>query len=55
MDDNGIVRLVMEINELAEMQRDRGKCFEYLGLAYFQNEPTYQNEFNNVWILADVP
>ena len=46
MDDNGIVRLVMEINELAEMQRDRGKCFEYLALAYFQNEPTYQNGFN---------
>lgn len=44
----------MEINELAEMQRDRGKCFEYLALAYFQNEPTYQNEFKNVWILADV-
>lgn len=39
MDDNGIVRLVMEINELAETQRGRGKCFEYLALAYFQNEP----------------
>ena len=55
MDDNGIVRLVMEINELAETQRGRGKCFEYLALAYFQNEPTYQNEFKNVWMLADVP
>ena len=47
--------LVHQINELAETQRDRGTYFEYLASAYFQNEPTYQNEFKNVWILADVP
>lgn len=47
--------LVHQINELAEMQRDRGTYFEYLARAYFQNEPTYQNEFKNVWMLADVP
>lgn len=47
--------LVHQINELAETQRDRGTYFEYLARAYFQNEPTYQNEFKNVWILADVP
>ena len=47
--------LVHQINELAETQRDRGTYFEYLARAYLQNEPTYQNEFKNVWILADVP
>lgn len=47
--------LVHQINELAETQRDRGTYFEYLASAYFQNEPTYQNGFKNVWILADVP
>ena len=47
--------LVSQINGLAETQRDRGTYFEYLARAYFQNEPTYQNEFNNVWMLADVP
>lgn len=47
--------LVYQINELAETQRDRGTYFEYLARAYFQNEPTYQNEFKNVWMLADVP
>ena len=47
--------LVHRINELAETQRDRGTYFEYLARAYFQNEPTYQNEFKNVWMLADVP
>lgn len=47
--------LVQKINELAETQRDRGTYFEYLARAYFQNEPTYQNEFKNIWMLADVP
>ena len=47
--------LVHQINELAETQRDRGTYFEYLARAYFKNEPTYQNEFKNVWMLADVP
>lgn len=47
--------LVHQINELAETQRDRGTYFEYLARAYFQSEPTYQNEFKNVWMLADVP
>lgn len=47
--------LVQQINELAETQRDRGTYFEYLARAYFQNEPTYQNEFKNIWMLSDVP
>lgn len=47
--------LVHQINELAETQRDRGTYFEYLARAYLQNEPTYKNEFKNVWMLADVP
>lgn len=47
--------LVQQINNLADTQRDRGTYFEYLARAYFQNEPTYRNEFRNVWVLADVP
>ena len=44
-----------QINKIAETQRDRGTYFEYLARAYFQHEPTYKNEFKNVWMLADVP
>ena len=47
--------LIARINNIAETQRDRGTYFEYLSRAYFQNEPTYKNEFKNVWMLADVP
>ena len=47
--------LVNQINNSAETQRDRGTYFEYLVRAYFQNEPTYKNEFKSVWMLADVP
>lgn len=47
--------LVNQINNSAETQRDRGTYFEYLVRAYFQNEPTYKNEFKNVWMLVDVP
>jgi endonuclease and methylase llaGI len=47
--------LVAQINGMAETQRDRGIYFEHLAHVYFQNEPTYQNEFKNVWMLADVP
>ncbi|MGT2948273.1 DEAD/DEAH box helicase [Streptococcus devriesei] len=47
--------LVAQINKIAESQRDRGTYFEYLVRAYFQNEPTYQNEFKNVWMLSEVP
>ena len=47
--------LVAQINTASETQRDRGTYFEYLAQAYFQNEPTYKNEFKNVWMLSDVP
>lgn len=47
--------LVAQINTASETQRDRGTYFEYLARAYFQNEPTYKNEFKNVWMLSDVP
>ena len=47
--------LVNQINNSAETQRDRGTYFEYLVLAYFKNEPTYKNEFKNVWMLSEVP
>lgn len=47
--------LIAHINNIAETQRDRGTYFEYLSPAYFQNEPTYKNEFKNVWMLSDVP
>lgn len=47
--------LVRQINESAYTQRDRGTYFEYLVRAYLQHEPTYKNEFRNVWMLSDVP
>ncbi|AWZ38647.1 DEAD/DEAH box helicase [Ligilactobacillus murinus] len=47
--------LISQINEVAETQRDRGTYFECLVKAYLKNEPTYQNEFTNVWLLSEVP
>ncbi|MTB54038.1 DEAD/DEAH box helicase [Streptococcus uberis] len=47
--------LVNQIDKLDAAQRDRGTYFEYLVLAYFRNEPTYKNEFENVWMLSEVP
>ena len=48
-------QLIKQINYFAKIQRNRETYFEYLVRAYLQNEPTYQNEFKNVWMLADVP
>ena len=47
--------LVNQIDKLDAAQRDRGTYFEYLVLAYFKNEPTYKNEFEDVWMLSEVP
>lgn len=47
--------LVNQIDKLDAAQRDRGTYFEYLVLAYFRNEPTYKNEFENIWMLSEVP
>ena len=47
--------LINQINNIAKTQRDRGTYFEYLVRAYFLNEPTYKNEFKNIWMLSDVP
>lgn len=47
-------QLINQINYFAKTQCDRETYFEYLVRAYLQNEPTYQNEFKNVWMLADI-
>ncbi|EMC45099.1 hypothetical protein [Streptococcus mutans] len=47
-------QLIKQINYFAKIQRNRETYFEYLVRAYLQNEPTYQNEFKNVWMLADI-
>lgn len=52
----GFNQLIQQINEISEEnQRDRGTYFEYLVQAYLKNEPTYKNEFTNVWMLHEVP
>lgn len=48
-------KLVEKINNNADNQRDRGTYFEYLTKSYLKNEPTYQNEFKNVWLINEVP
>ncbi|MDU0075875.1 MULTISPECIES: type ISP restriction/modification enzyme [Bacillus] len=48
-------KLVQQINANSENQRIRGTYFEYLVRAYLTNEPTFRNEFANVWMLNDVP
>jgi predicted helicase len=47
--------LIQQINQQATTQRDRGTYFEYLVKAYLKNEPTYKNEFSDVWMLSEVP
>lgn len=51
----GFDQLISQINNIADSQRLRGTYFEYLVQAYLQNEPTYRNEFSNVWMLSEVP
>ncbi len=51
----GFNSLIDQINKISDSQRLRGTYFEYLVQAYFQNEPTYKNEFSNVWMLSEVP
>ena len=48
-------KLVEQINNNADNQRDRGMYFEHLTKSYLKNEPTYQNEFKNVWLINEVP
>lgn len=48
-------KLVEQINNNADNQRDRGTYFEHLTKSYLKNEPTYQNEFKNVWLINEVP
>ena len=48
-------KLVEQINNNANNQRDRGTYFEHLTKSYLKNEPTYQNEFKNVWLINEVP
>lgn len=47
--------LISQIKTVGLTQRDRGTYFEYIARAYLQNDPTYKNEFKNVWLLTDVP
>ena len=47
--------LISQIKTVGLTQRDRGTYFEYLVRAYLQNDPTYKNEFKNVWLLTDIP
>lgn len=49
------ISLINEIDNEEHTQRDRGTMFEYLVRAYLKNEPTYKNEFKNVWMLSEVP
>ncbi|MBR0584732.1 DEAD/DEAH box helicase [Bacillus altitudinis MN12] len=48
-------RLIDQINKISDSQRLRGTYFEYLVQAYLKNEPMYKNEFENVWMLNEVP
>ncbi|MGE0999812.1 type ISP restriction/modification enzyme [Bacillus sp. Gnz1/3] len=51
----GFDTLIQQIDRISDNQRLRGTYFEYLVKAYLKNEPTYKNEFNNVWMLNEVP
>lgn len=47
--------LINQLDNSAETQRDRGTYFEYLVKGYLKNEPSFKNEFKNVWMLNEVP
>lgn len=38
-----------------DVQRDRGNMFEDVVKSYLTNEPTYKREFDQVWLLREVP
>ncbi|WP_338210825.1 type ISP restriction/modification enzyme [Lactiplantibacillus paraxiangfangensis] len=48
--------LMKSINEAGkDVQRDRGNMFEDVVKSYLTNEPTYKREFDQVWLLREVP
>lgn len=51
----GFTKLINQINNITDNQRDKGTYFEYLVKVYLQNEPSYKNEFKNVWLLNEIP
>ncbi|UJF15962.1 DEAD/DEAH box helicase family protein [Jeotgalibaca sp. MA1X17-3] len=49
------IELMNEIDEHPREQRDRGTLFEHLVKAYLTYEPMYQQLFDEVWLLHEVP
>ena len=47
--------LVEQINNNLDKQRDRGTAFEKLVVAYLKNDSTYKHQFEDVWMLNEVP
>jgi predicted helicase len=50
-----IHKILQEIRETSSSEKEKGDKFERLMLAFFQIEPTYVAQFNNVWLWADWP
>ena len=47
--------LVEQINNNLDKQRDRGTAFEKMVVAYLKNDSTYKHQFEDVWMLNEVP
>ena len=46
-------QVLEEIRQNASSEKDKGDKFETLMLAFFQNDPTYKAQFNQVWLWND--
>jgi predicted helicase len=50
-----IYKILDEIRELAENNKEKGDIFEKLMLTFFKTEPTYSAQFKNVWLWQNWP
>ena len=47
--------LIDQVRTEVNGNRNQGTAFEKIVVSYLQNEPTYKHQFDEVWMLKDVP
>lgn len=51
----GLETVLAEIRDSSQSEKEKGDKFEKLMLTFFRTEPTYKNQFKNVWLWPDWP
>ncbi|MDA9718682.1 DEAD/DEAH box helicase family protein, partial [Planctomycetaceae bacterium] len=54
-DQHPLQKILDTFRKSSKTEREKGTYFEELICAYLRNEPTYEDLYSDVWMLADVP